>query len=89
MMSVEGEDMKVDDKIDTEVDYNEYYNWEMIPKCNSDDTKTGVTFKGDSDEYITAHGKLFEMLNKKGMKYFVNGRQVKILDNPKNKPFKV
>ena len=72
-----------------EVDYNEFYDWQMIPKRNSEETKTGVTFKGDSDEYIAAQGKLYEMMNKKGLKYFVNGRQVRILDNAKNKPFKV
>ena len=56
-----------------EVDCNDFYNWEMIPKRNSEEAKTGVTFKGDSDEYISALGKIHNMMNQKGMKYFVNG----------------
>ena len=26
------------------VDSNEYYDWEMIPRVNSENSKTGVTF---------------------------------------------
>ena len=70
-------------------DTNDYYNWEMIPKRNSDETKTGVTFKGDSQEYIEAHEKLMEIMSKKGTKYFVNEREIRILDNAKNKPIKI
>ena len=72
-----------------EEDVNEFYDWEMIPKRNSEETKTGVTFKGDTEEYIKAHGLLLKMMDKKGTKYFVNSREIRILDNAKNKPIKV
>ena len=77
--NVKNNEEPLDIDIDTgETDSNEYYDWEMIPKRNSEETKTGVTFKGDSDEYISAHRKILEMMNKKGVIYFVNGRRVKI-----------
>ena len=72
-----------------EYDHNEYYDWELVPKVYQDDMKTGVTFRGDSQEYLNAHEKLKEMLDKKGIIYYINGTQLKILDNPKNKPIKV
>ena len=72
-----------------EYDHNEYYDWELVPKVYQDDMKTGVTFRGDSQEYLDARSKLKEMLDKKGMIYYINGNQLKILDNPKNKPIKV
>ena len=31
---------------------DDYYEWVMIPSCNPDDRKTGVTFKGDTEEYL-------------------------------------
>jgi hypothetical protein len=70
-------------------DSNEFYDWEMVPKVYSEECKTGVTFKGDSEKYIEAHGKLILMMNRKGSKYLVNGREIRILDNVKNKPIKV
>ena len=42
---------------EVEPDKTEYYDWEMIPKRNSDVDKTGITFKRRSEEYITAHKK--------------------------------
>ena len=74
---------------DEEEDISDFYEWEMIPKRNSEETKTGVTFKGDTEEYIKAHGMLLKMMDKKGTKYFVNKREIRILDNAKNKPVKV
>ena len=67
-------------------DVNDYYDWEMIPTTYADDKKTGVSFKGDSNEYIKAHEMLMKMMDRKGTKYLVNGREFRILDNARNKP---
>ena len=50
----------MNDKNDEEIkeDTNDYYDWEMIPRVYSDDSKTGVTFKGESPEYLEASKKL-------------------------------
>ena len=74
---------------DVKEDVNEYYVWDMIPVTYPDDKKTGVSFKGDRVEYIEAHGMLTKMMDKKGSKFLVNGREFQILDNAKNKPIKV
>ena len=74
---------------DGKEDVNEYYSWDMIPVMYPDDKKTGLSFKGDRNEYIEAHGMLMKMMDKKGSKYLVNGREFRILDNAKNKPIKV
>ena len=83
------EDMKTTANAEDVEDMNDFYDWDMIPKRNSEETKTGVTFKGNAEEYIKAHGLLLKMLDKKGMKYFVNEREIRILDNAKNKPIKI
>ena len=72
-----------------EADCHEFYDWDMIPKRNSEEAKTGVSIKGDTDEYIAAHGKILKMMSQKGAKFFLNGREFRILDNAKNKPLKV
>ena len=68
---------------------NEFYDWLVVPKTNSIENKTGVTFKGDTEEYIAANTNIFDMFNKKGAIYHVNGNEIRILDNVKNKPIKV
>ena len=61
-----------DDDNDTE-----YYYWTMIPHCNAEDRKTGVTFKGDTVEYLAASKKIFDLLNEKGRKLAINIRKYK------------
>ena len=51
--------------------------------------KNGVTFKGETNDYIEAHQRIFNMMNRKGAKYHVNGREIRMLDNSKTKPIKV
>ena len=68
---------------------NDFYEFVMVPEVNLYENKTGVTFKGDSQEYLEAHKKIAKLLNKKGAKMCVNDRKIRILDNPKNKPIKV
>ena len=70
-------------------DINEFYDWVIVPKNSSAENKTGITFKGDTEEYISANKNIFEMFNKKGAIYNVNGNEITILDNVKNKPIKV
>ena len=82
------EDCNIEKEVD-EDDHNVYYDIEMIPKRNSSETKTGVTIKGDSSEYIEGHGKIKKMLDQKGANFLINGRGLRILDNAKNKPIKV
>ena len=54
------------DDDEEKVDSNDFYDWEMIPIVYSDIYKTGVTFKGESPEYLEASKKLFDIMNKKG-----------------------
>ena len=67
----------------------EFYEWIMIPHAYTEENKTGVTFKGDSEEYVEATKRIFKMLNKKGLKYCVNERELRVLDNATGKPIKV
>ena len=70
-------------------DKEDFYDWVMIPITYTDEHKNGVTFKGESGEFIDAHQRVFKMLNIKGIRYKVNEREIRILDNPKSKPIKV
>ena len=86
---VESEDDKDDDDLIEEDDDEEYYECTMIPECNADDKETGVTFKGDTTEYLSARDIIFDLFNKKGLKMSINNRKMRILDNAKNKPIKI
>ena len=68
---------------------DEFYDWTLVPKMYPPEKKTGVTFKGDTEEYIAAHTLIFDMFNQKGAQYLVNGVEIRILDNAENKPIKV
>ena len=72
-----------------EENVEEYYEWNMIPITYSEEKKTGVTFKGDTDEYFRASKKIFKMMDIKGMKYSINDREIRILGNLDSKPIKV
>ena len=69
----------IEDDANTEDSFNdtEYYDWTMIPHCNAEDRKTGVTFKGDTVEYLAASKKIFDLLNEKGRKLTINIRKYK------------
>ena len=87
-MSTKG--MKSDDEINGEDNHGmEFYDWVSVPNCYPEDRKTGVTFKGESEEYKKAHSMIWELLNKKGSKLLVNDREVRVLDNAPNKPIKL
>ena len=47
-----------------------------VPHCNPDDRKTGVTFKGDTVEYLTATKRIFDLFNEKGQKLTINSRKI-------------
>ena len=49
---------KVDEK-DERDDASDLYEWILVPAIYPDDKKTGFTFKGDTQEYILAHGNIF------------------------------
>ena len=72
-----------------EVSDHSLYSWLMIPKNETLDSKTGITIKGESIEYIAAHEKLTKVFEKRGAKFVINEIQLRILDNAKNKPFKI
>ena len=78
--SLESEENVEDKNISKDdYDHNEYYDWELVPTVYPEDMKTGVTFKGDSEEYLNAHTKLMKLMsNKKGTTYIINGRKLKI-----------
>ena len=67
----------------------EHYDWNIVPETFPDDKKIGVTFKGETEEYIEATKKIFDMMNKKRKKYIVNEREIRILDNFESKPIKI
>ena len=67
----------------------ENYELGLIPKMASDESKTGITFKGNDEEYLTAHKKLLDMIKKKGERFVINGVEIGIIDTPKNKPVSV
>ena len=48
------------DDTDTDTDDTEYYDWVMIPHCNPEDKKNGITFKGDTGEYLRARDIIFD-----------------------------
>ena len=81
--------MELHDINDDDDQVPEFYDWVMIPNCNSDEKKTGVTFKGDSEEYLIATDLIFKLLNQKGLNLCINDRNLRIADNPKNKNIKV
>ena len=82
-------DTNIEVKKPEEEEINDFYDWELVPTVYPDESKTGVTFKGDSKEYVKAQGMVLELFNKKGAKYFINEREIRILDNVKNKPIKM
>ena len=70
-------------------DNEDFYEWIMVPQTYSDAHKNGVTFKGETGEYIDAHQRVFKMFNIKGIKYRINDREIRVLDNPKSRPSKL
>ena len=82
-----------EDKYESEDDdkdiAQDYYEWVMIPGCNSDEMKTGVTFKGDTVEYLEAKQLIFKLFNNKGLKLSINDRNIRIVDNARKKPIKI
>ena len=67
----------------------DFYDWELVPQLYPEEKKTGVSFKGESEEYFSALKFLHDMLDRKGQSYVVNNVLLRIVDNPKNKPIKV
>ena len=78
-----------DELLKDDDDENDYYEYVMVPKCYSEENKNGVTFKGGSEEFVNAHQKITKLLNKKGAKFSINNRAIRVLDNAKNKPIKL
>ena len=66
----------------------DFYEWNLIPITYPPEKKTGITFKGDTDEYIEAHQRIWNMMNKKGINYRVNGRDLRFFDNSNTKTIK-
>ena len=75
---------KDEDLFEIERNYN--YDIEVTPVNASIENKTGITFKGNNEDYLDAHGKLLELMNEKGERYLINGIEIAIADNPQNKP---
>ena len=75
---MEGSGVIKDDIDDNE--NSEYYDLVMIPHCSSEEKKNGITFKGDTAEYLRARDIIFDFFNKKGRKLTVNNRNLQILD---------
>ena len=61
------DDYESEDSEDDDI-AQDYYEWVMIPACNSDDMKTGVTIKGETEEYLEAKDFIYKLFNKKGQK---------------------
>ena len=81
--------VKINEELSKSEDENDFYDWMLVPKCYSEENKTGVSFTGGSTEYLNAHEMICKLLNKKGAKLSVNDRVIRVLDNAKNKAIKV
>ena len=44
---------------------NEQYEIVLFPNNAAENSKSGVTIKGSSEEYVVAHTKVIEMLSKR------------------------
>ena len=44
---------------------NDFYEFLMVPKVSLEENKIGVTFKGESNEYLQAHGLIWKLFNEK------------------------
>ena len=83
---VKSEEILVDSGSDSEQeDYDDlaYYDIEFTPKEPSQEEKTGVSFKGDSEEFESAHKVLENMMNKARTSYDVEGNKVLVKSVPK------
>ena len=67
---------KDEDLFEVERNYN--YDIEVTPVNASIENKTGITFKGNNEDYLDAHGKLLELMNEKGERYLINGIEIAI-----------
>ena len=45
---------------------SDYYECSMTPKNAAEECKTGITFKGNDEEYVNAQKKVLQMIKKKG-----------------------
>ena len=67
----------------------DYYEWSVILRSQAHENKNGITIKGASDEFVSIQERVHELLNKKGAKFRVNDVQFLVIDNARNKPFKI
>ena len=65
---------------------SDFYTVNLTPKNATSEWKSGVTITGSTEEYLSAHKKLMDMMSKKGERFVINGVEIAILDNPTNKP---
>ena len=65
------------------------YDVTLIPKNDSEDSKTGVVIKGHDAKYLKAHKVIMDLMKKKGDEFLVNGIDVRIADVPANKPVNI
>ena len=67
-------------------DISDNYDITMFPKNVSDAEKSGITIKGNNEEYINAHKSIKDIFRKKGERFFINNNEVCVTDVPTNKP---
>ena len=67
-------------------DISDYYEWVLTPINATDENKSGVTFKGNDQEYFNAHHLVGELTKKKGDRFVINGVEISVADAPENKP---
>ena len=59
---------------------NDFHEFLMVPKVSLEENKIGVTFKGESNEYLQAHGLIWKLFNEKGANLMINDREIRIFD---------
>ena len=77
------------DDIKEDFPQSDYYEVIETPGNASKENKNGVTFRGSDDEYFKAQSFLIEMTKKKGDRFQINGVEMYVADNPKNKPITI
>ena len=69
---VEVDGIKEEESISHQEVKNDFFEMELIPKNSSNDSKTGVIFRGDSKEYDEAQSKLEKILSKPNAQYSID-----------------
>ena len=58
-------------RMELDEEINDFYEFVMVLEEN----KNGITFKGESNEYLQAHGLIWKLFNEKGANLMINAKK--------------